>query len=134
MKKFTLLSACAMLAMASPAVALDTTTADTGPVKVTSCTVQSSSINSVLVQGVSRTDGVTVAFINQSDKPAADVTITGTYNGISVTDTLKGPFAPGSTMMVTKTYNPTIFVGPNANCHVTHVTFADGTTWSLPAK
>ncbi len=134
MNRLLLLSACAILGMAVPALADDTTVSSADPVKITSCIVASSVVNSILVRGISRTNGVTIVLANTGTKVASDVTIHGSYNHFDVTDTLRGPFAPSSRAMITKTYNPTVFVGPNASCEVTHVTFADGTSWTMTPK
>jgi len=129
LKTLPLLSILALLGNAAAATAADSS----APVKVTSCVVASSSVNMLLQPGISRTNGVTVTFLNSSSKTATAVTISGTYHGKSVTDTVKGKVGPGESAQITRAYTPVVYQGPDASCHVVHVDFADGTSWSAPA-
>jgi hypothetical protein len=123
---------CAVLATASSAIAQQTTP-ETGPVRVASCIVMSRDpAVSVMRPGVSLTNGVTVALVNSSNKTTSAVTVTGNYHGRVVTDTVKLELKPGDTTEVFKQYTPSVFIDIYADCHVTHVDFTDGTSWSLP--
>ena len=126
MKLHAVLSALALVAIASPAYA--DPDASQAPFKIT-CIVASSDRNILLVPGVSRTNGVTVMLENTSSKTATAVTVTGSYHGYSVTDTFKAKFEPNVAQMVTRSYTPQVYQGPNAECKVTHVEYADGSTW-----
>ena len=120
----------AILPAISLATAADAMTA-TAPVKITSCVVARQPISAPGLSGLNRTNGVTVTFVNTSSKALSDVTIAGDYNGLEITDTLKGPFAAGSTTTRSKTYSSTVYTGPDASCHLVHANFADGTAWSM---
>src|ERR1700685_3612312 len=93
------LPAVAALAIASPAAALET---GASPVKVTSCVVASASLNEPLVEGLSRTNGVTVVIVNTGAKTASAITIIGKYHGRTVTDVANVTLAPGKTMQLTR--------------------------------
>jgi len=103
-----------------------------GPVQINKCDVAfiSEGAGSILVsQSLQFTNGVTISATNVSAKPVTSITATGTYNGVSITDTWNGKMAPGDTISVWKHYRQLPYAGPHAKCVVTHVTFADGTTW-----
>jgi hypothetical protein len=68
-------------------------------------------------------------FTNTGAKTATAVTVTGSYHGYSVTDTFKGTFEPNVEGMVTRSYTPQVYQGPEAVCNVTHIEYADGSTW-----
>ena len=121
-----MLSALALVAIASPAYA-DSDAAQ-APFKIT-CIVASSDRNILLVPGVSRTNGVTVMLENTATKTATAVSVTGTYHGYTVSDVVKGKFEPNQAQMITRSYTPQVYQGPDAECKVTHVEYADGSTW-----
>ena len=120
----------AILPVLSLATASDAMTA-TSPVKITSCVVARQPVSGAGLTGLNRTNGVTVTFVNTTAKEISDVTIAGDYNGLEITDTVKGPFAAGSTTTRSKSYSSTVYAGPDASCHVVHASFADGTAWSM---
>jgi hypothetical protein len=129
--RFLSLASVAAFAIASPALAVET---GSSPVKVTSCVVASASLNNPLVEGLSRTNGVTVVIVNTGAKTASAVTIIGTYHGRTVTDVANVALAPGKSLQLTRSYTPSIYQGPDASCRVTHVVFDDGTSWSTPGQ
>jgi hypothetical protein len=128
--KFLLIAALAMLSMTTSVLAAT----ESGPVKVTACIVNGpGTVNTtVMIPNVSLTQGVTVTLVNTSDKTATAVTVTGSYHGRVVTDTAKFDFKPGTTAQISRRYTPSVFIDTDAECHVVHVQFADGTSWSLP--
>jgi hypothetical protein len=125
---FRSLSVVAVLAFASPALAVQTSG---GPIKILSCVVASSQAVStgVYVRGVTFTDGVTAVFVNQSSKAITSISFAGSYGGVPETGTITGTFAPGETNQLTRHYKPRLYNGPDAECHITHVVYADGSTW-----
>jgi hypothetical protein len=125
--KFLPIAAVMMLAMSSSALAVTNTPS---PVVVKACTVMSASTNdSVMVPGVSLTNGVTVTLTNVSGKTIQSLTVAGNYHGRKETGTATFEFKPGTTAQITRHYTQSAYVDPNAQCSVTKVTFADGTTW-----
>jgi hypothetical protein len=125
--KFLPITAIMLLAMSSSALAVTNTPA---PVEIKACVVMSaSSADSVLVPGVSLTNGVTVTMTNTSGKTIQSVTVTGDYHGRKETGTAAFQFKPGTTAEITRHYTQSAYVGPIAQCSVDKVIFADGTTW-----
>jgi hypothetical protein len=76
------------------------------------------------------TNGVTLTAENSSSKSISSFTVKGSYNGFKVTDTWNGTFMAGATVSIWKHYQQLPYSGPKADCHVTKVTYADGTTWA----
>ncbi len=121
------ISAVMMLAMSSSALAVTNTPS---PVQVKACTVMSASTtDSVMVPGVSLTNGVTVTLTNVSGKTIQSLTVAGDYHGRKETGSATFEFKPGTTAQITRHYTQSAYVDPDAKCSVTKVTFADGTTW-----
>lgn len=121
------ITAIMLLAMSSSALAVTTTPS---PVKVTSCTVMfASSGDAIGVPGVTLTNGVAVVLANESGRTVKSVTVTGDYHGRKETASAPVNLAPGATVMITRHFTQSAYAGPNAQCAVTSVTFADGTTW-----
>ncbi len=126
--------ASASLFAALPLLSFATASAATAvPVKITQCTVAKVSVSVPGVTGINRTNGVTVTFVNTSAKTIKAVTIAGDYNGYKVTDSVTGPFAPGSSTTLSRSYSPTAYTGPTASCHLTRADFTDGTSWTATA-
>jgi hypothetical protein len=125
--KFLPITAIMVLAMSSSALAVTNTPS---PVEIKACVVMSTSTaDSVLVPGVSLTNGVTVEMTNTSGKTIQSVTVTGNYHGRTQTGTATFQFKPGTTAEITRHFGQSGYVGPIAQCSVTKVVFADGTTW-----
>ncbi len=125
--KFLPITAIMMLAMSSSALAVTNTPS---PVAVKACVVMSASTaDSVMVPGVSLTNGVTVTLTNTSGKTIQSVTVSGDYHGRKETGTAAFEFKPGTTAEITRHFTQSAYVDPNAQCSVTKVVFADGTTW-----
>jgi hypothetical protein len=116
---------------ALPALAVEST-AQT-PIKIVSCVVARDNSKNDAEPGPAYTNGVTAVVINTTTKTITDAQFSGVYNGVTVTDTIPGPFAPGQTYTLTKTHIRMIYDGPDASCVLNHVTYADGTTWTMPA-
>ena len=76
------------------------------------------------------TDGVTIALTNTSSKPITSTVLSGSYDGMIITDTVKQTIAPGATVTWSKKHSPLVYNGPEASCKVDHVDFADGTSWT----
>jgi hypothetical protein len=129
MKIVPLAAACILISTA-PAFAVTSTEAP--PVKITSCVVQRDDTKSNSLPGPAYTNGVTGVAVNTTTKTIKDIQVSGVYNGVTVTDTIEGPFAPGSTTTIHKTHIQMVYTGPDADCVLNHVTFADGTTWQMP--
>lgn len=128
--KFLPITAIMLLAMSSSALAVTNAPA---PVTIKACTVMSaSSADTVMVPGVSLTNGVTVTMTNTSGKTISSVTVAGNYHGRKETGTATFEFKPGTTAQITRHYTQSAYVDPNAQCTVTKVVFADGTTWTGP--
>ena len=107
-------------------------TTSTGPVQINKCAVAfiNEQTGSILVsQTMTYTNGVSISFTNVSTKPVTSVTATGTYNGVTITDSWAGHLAAGDTLSIWKHYRQLPYAGANAKCVVTKVVFADGTTW-----
>jgi hypothetical protein len=105
------------------------------PVRVAACTVWSRQVggNSVLTPNVSLTNGVSVTLVNESGKTTSAVTVTGSYHGRTVTETAKLELKPGAMVTLQRSYYPpSTYIDANAQCHVVHVLFADGTSWGGP--
>jgi hypothetical protein len=118
----------ATFAFASPALAVQTSGE---PIKILSCVVASSQAAStgVYVRGVTFTDGVTAIFVNQTSKTITSISFAGSYGGVPETGTITGTFVPGEKNQLTRHYKPRLYNGPDAECHITHVVYEDGTTW-----
>jgi hypothetical protein len=101
------------------------------PVKIISCVVAKDESKTPSLGGVASTNGVTAVVVNTTTKTITDMTISGIYNGVTVTDTVKGPFAGGSETTLHKSHTPMVYTGPDASCVLNHVTFADGTSWKM---
>jgi hypothetical protein len=129
--KVLTIAALGVLVCGAPALAIQSTAQP--PVKIISCVVHRNDSKSNALGGVAYTNGVTAVIVNTTTKTIADFQASGIYNNVTVTDTVKGPFAPGQTYTVQKVHTPFIYTGPDASCVLNHVTFADGTTWSMPA-
>ncbi len=83
--------------------------------------------------GVDLTNGVVVTLMNASNKTTQSVTVTGSYHGRVVTDTVDVFIKPGETAEISRRYTPSPFYDTDAKCYVMKATFTDGTSWSLPA-
>ena len=101
------------------------------PVKIISCVVHRNDSKSNALGGVAYTNGVTAVVVNTTTKTITDMQISGIYNGVTVTDTVNGPFAPGSTSTLTKAHTPMVYTGPDAACVLNHVSYSDGTSWKM---
>jgi hypothetical protein len=117
------------------AVLLSTTAAlavtESAPVKVTACQVYSlSSPGGAMVPRVTMTNGVLVTIYNASDKTVSGITVTGSYHGREVTDSAKLEIKPGESIEIARRYTPSVYVDADAQCHVTHAEFTDGSSWS----
>ena len=128
--KITAFAVMGVLALGSPALAVQSTAE--APVKIISCVVARNDSVSPSIGGVAYTNGVTAVVVNTTTKSISDMQFSGIYNGATVTTTVKGTLAAGQTATLTKTLTPRIYTGPDASCVLNHVTFADGTTWSMP--
>jgi hypothetical protein len=64
-----------------------------------------------------------------SGKTIQSVTVAGDYHGRTQTGTATFQFKPGTTAEITRHFGQSGYVGPIAQCSVTKVVFADGTTW-----
>lgn len=129
--KITTLALLGVLVSASPALAVTSTAQP--PVKIVSCVVARDDTKSNALPGPAYTNGVTAVVINTTTKTITDMQISGIYNGVTVTDTIKGPFAPGSETTLHKAHVQMVYTGPDAACVLNHVTYADGTSWSMAA-
>lgn len=133
--RFILLAAFAATPFlaATSAVAMESATS---PLKITSCVVATAPRTGTQVTGQpTKTNGVTVTVTNTSSKEIKAATFTGLYNGARYTDTLVKTIAAGATLKLTKYHNPTLYSGPKVeSCRVTHVDFADGTSWSASSS
>ncbi|MBD5633278.1 MAG: hypothetical protein IAI49_02265 [Candidatus Eremiobacteraeota bacterium] len=127
--KTTTIALLGILVSASPALAVESTSK--APVQITSCVVARDESKSNTLPGPTYTNGVTAVVVNTTTKTIADMTISGIYNGVTVTDTIKGPFGPGSSTTLHKAHTPMIYSGPDAACVLNHVTYADGTAWQM---
>jgi hypothetical protein len=128
------LSLCAAMTLGVSSTALAVTTAS--PVRVAACIVYSrntgsSGVNGVLTPNVDLTNGVQVTLVNDSTKTTSNITVTGSYHGRTVTDTVKVELKPGASMTVRRQYYPpSTYIDADAQCHVMKVDFTDGTSWS----
>ncbi len=130
MMKITTFALLGVLVSSAPALAVTSST--TVPVKIISCVVaRDASKSNSLPPGPAYTNGVTAVVVNTTTKTITDMTISGIYNGVTVTDTIKGPFAAGSTTTLHKSHTPMVYDGPDAACVLNHVTYADGTSWQM---
>jgi hypothetical protein len=127
--KFTTFALLGVLVVASPALAVESTSKV--PVKIVSCVVARDASKSDQLPGPAYTNGVTAVVVNTTTKTITDITVSGIYNGVTITDTVKGPFAPGSTTTLHKAHKQMVYEGPDAACVLNHVTYADGTTWQM---
>lgn len=131
MMKFTTLAVLGgVLLCGAPAVALQNS--PQAPVKILSCVVARNDSQSNSTGGVAYTNGVTAVVTNVSTKTIKDMQFSGIYNGETVTTTVAGTFPAGMSETLHKTLTPRIYEGPDASCVLNHVTYADGTTWSMP--
>jgi hypothetical protein len=107
---------------------------EASPVTIKSCEVayidSSGGVETVSLQ---TTNGVTVKAQNTSTKTITSFTVAGSYNGYKVVDTWAGTLLPNAMLSVWKHYNQLPYSGSKAECHVTKVTYSDGTTWSAGA-
>jgi hypothetical protein len=106
---------------------------ETSPVKITSCEVAYIDSSGIMTSQLQFTNGVTVTATNTSDKPVSSFTVNGSYNGYKVTDSWTGKLLPKGSLSIWKHYQQLAYVGSKADCRVTKVTFADGTTWAATA-
>ena len=128
--KIPTLAVCGVLAVVSPAFAVENTSQV--PVKITSCIVaRDASTNNAQLPGPASTAGVTAVVVNTSTKTIKDMRISGIYNGVTVTDTVVGPFAAGQTYTLHKSHPQMVYTGPDAACVLNHVSYADGTEWTM---
>lgn len=119
-----------VLVVAAPAFAVESTSAV--PVKITSCVVaRDASANGADPREPAYTNGVTAVIVNTTTKTIKDIQVSGIYNGVTVTDTVEGPFDAGQTYTLHKSHKQMVYTGPDAACVLNHVTFADGTTWVM---
>ena len=135
MRLFFGLSLCAAMTLGISSTALAVTTSS--PVRVAACIVYSRSVgaNHVLTPSVDVTNGVQVTLVNDSTKTTSDITVTGSYHGRTVTDSVKVALKPGASMTVQRSYYPpSTYIDANAQCHVVKVDFTDGTSWSSSSQ
>jgi len=109
--------------------------ATAGPLSISSCVVARGAAMAAF--GIPHadtefTDGVTVVVKNTSTKQIVSSVLSGTYDGVVITDTVKAPLAGGATATWSKKHTPLVYNGPNASCRVDRVDFADGTSWTAP--
>jgi spore coat protein CotH len=102
------------------------------PVKIKSCDVAYITDTGIQTSQLQFTNGVTVSITNTSDKPVTSITVEGSYDKFQVTDSWTGKLLPNATVSVWKHYQQLVYTGSKAQCHVTKVTYADGTTWPSP--
>jgi hypothetical protein len=133
MKKVSILAAAIVMFAASPSFAVESNTAPGAPVKI-DCYVSRSESSSNTLGGLTLTNGVTAKIVNETSKTVKSVTAYGTYAGQKITDTMAVSIGPNATMWVTKAHAALPYEGPDVTCHVKHVDFADGTSWSEPSK
>ncbi len=127
--KISTLAIFGVLVTMGPALAVESTSQV--PVKIISCVVARDNSKNDANPGPAYTNGVTAVVVNTTTKTIADMTISGIYNGVTVTDTIKGPFAPGSTTTLHKSHTPMVYDGPDAACVLNKVSYSDGTTWKM---
>jgi hypothetical protein len=123
--KRLLVAAAACVAALAP-LSAGAVTSQMAPLKVVSCVV--GYLNSGNSNGL--TNGVTITVMNASTKPIASFSGGGVYDTTTVTDTIAHPVAPGASYTFTKHYTPFVYYGSGANCFVSKVVFADGTSWA----
>jgi hypothetical protein len=133
MKKVSVLAASILMLAGSPAFAVEGT-APTVPIKVECYVARSAAQGGTSIGALTLTNGVTAKVTNISTKTIKDVTLYGTYAGQKITDTLPATIAPNATMWFSKAYAQLPYEGPDVTCHVKHVTFTDGTSYSEPSK
>jgi hypothetical protein len=120
-----------LLAMSSSALAV--TEQGAAPVQVTACVVMMVGTGDGVGQpGVTLTNGVTTTLVNNSGKVIEALTVSGDYHGRRESATANFTFEPGTTTEITRHFTQSAYVDPDAKCRVTHVDFADGTSWSAP--
>lgn len=134
MKRVSILTAAIVMFAASPSFAVEGS-APTVPIKV-ECHVGRSAAAAVSAgaltpgAGVTLTNGVTVKVTNVGTKTVKDATLYGTYAGQKITDTVNLEIAPGETVWFSRSYAQLPYEGPDVACHVKHVNFKDGTSYS----
>jgi hypothetical protein len=130
MKVFAI-TAILLFAMSSSALAV--TENGPAPIQITACVVMmAGTADAVGAPGVTLTNGVTTTLVNNSGKVITALTVAGDYHGRHESATANFTFNPGSTVQITRHFTQSAYVDPDAKCHVTHVDFADGTSWSAP--
>ena len=100
-----------------------------GPVQIKSCDVAYITDTGIMTSQLQFTNGVTVTLANNSGKTVTGITVSGSYDKYQVTDSWTGKLMPSAQVSVWKHYQQLVYSGSKAQCHVTKVTFADGTTW-----
>jgi hypothetical protein len=132
MKKVFVFAASLFMLAGSPTFAIEGS-APAVPIKV-ECYVARSAASNPSIGGLTLTNGVTAKVTNVSGKTIKEITLYGTYAGQKITDTLPASIAPNATMWFSKAYAQLPYEGPDVTCHVKHVTFSDGTSYSEPTK
>ncbi len=128
-----LITAITLLAMTSAALAV--TENSPAPVQITACVVMlAGNADAVGAPGVSLTNGVTTTLVNNSGKVIKGLTVAGDYHGRHESASASFTFNPGTTVQITRHFTQSAYVDPDAKCRVTHVDFADGTSWSAPSQ
>jgi hypothetical protein len=103
---------------------------DTSPVRIKSCDVAYIDQSGIMTSALQYTNGVTVQAENTSSKTVSSFTVHGSYNGFKVVDSWSGTLLPNASLSIWKHYQQLPYSGSKADCHVTKVTYSDGTTWS----
>ena len=117
----------AIAVIVAPAAAGSATLAQVVPLRIQSCVV-----NGHREQAAAFTTAVdmTYTLVNTSAKSITEITVSGKYNGLTLTDSLAAQLAPGNTTASTKRHSPVAFIGHDVACSVEKVTFSDGTSWT----
>jgi hypothetical protein len=113
---------------------LVSTTSGGAPVTIKACDVAYIESTGIVTVNMQYTNGVTLTALNSSSKEISSFTVAGSYNGYKVTDTWAGTLLPNATVTIWKHYQQLPYSGPKADCHVSKVTYKDGTAWAAPAS
>jgi hypothetical protein len=130
-KAFSAAMTTGFLILGAPAFAMEAT--HLAPVKITSCVVARDEASGIATGRSPNSAGVTIVVVNESTATIKDMQLSGVYNGLTLTDTFSGPFTAGETYTLHKQHTPLAYEGPDAACVLNHVTFADGTDWTMAA-
>ncbi len=105
--------------------------ASVSPIKIKSCEVAYLDAGGgVATSSLQYTNGVTLTIMNPTPKTVTNFTVSGSYNKYHVTDSWAGTMMPGAQLSIFKHYAQLAYVDSKAECHVTKVTFSDGTSWT----